>query len=586
VAKKHRQWLYLLLMLYLTKKTMKQIIFFLLCVSNYGFAQTDFSTTVYFAKGKHALTAAANTTLDSLAKALNTQKTPYEIGLTGHASVEASSDYNQKLSERRTDAVAAYLQQHAIASFKTKNAEGETQPAAIGEDEQTLAKSRRVVLNVRFLAKAVVKKQPPKVEMPLPEPTETVGSADSLRWLLAQLMPEKQVFRINNERDTLLLGAKGTQIFVPAYSFDCGKTVEIQLQEAYKRSEMFFTGLATNSPQGLLQSDGMLNIRAFCGSNTTQTIQPAQPITVRMPANKIDDNMNLYASADGKNWHLNANKNDQQLWNNSMGRGSDMGDCGWVGSNFMENYPIFCKQRWFQNPFPSPIMEPFNDNKNCSICRTYGRAVKLPKKPSAQIQRAAKARQKLLAEAEKVEKIVRKYDKMWNRTSIFKRRYSGLEGSMRCEVYRLGNKITQQQLALMDSLAATDPTYLARLDQKQVEFYAFKSANLGWKNIDALYHNSTPVQLTVKEPYNPGKSVQILFKNAQSLMPLTQQTIYYGMAAAPKPQPITIVGLQYKNGAPYLALQDGNTKEQNLPKLEYQRLASLDELKNALKKLD
>ncbi|MGH7071129.1 MAG: OmpA family protein, partial [Acetobacteraceae bacterium] len=66
---------------------------------------------VQFATDSAALAPAARQTLDALGEALSSQQlSAYRFRIEGHTDTVGSPAYNQALSQRRADAVAAYLE--------------------------------------------------------------------------------------------------------------------------------------------------------------------------------------------------------------------------------------------------------------------------------------------------------------------------------------------------------------------------------------------------------------------------------------------------------------------------------------------
>lgn len=125
----------------------------------------DFSVTLSsdqtFAFNKATLTAAAKKRIDDevLAK-LGTCAKVDIVMITGHADRLGSHQYNQKLSEKRADAVAAYVKSKGVnAGIDTLGA-GKTQSIKACDDKlpraqliECLAPNRRVVIEARGLAK-------------------------------------------------------------------------------------------------------------------------------------------------------------------------------------------------------------------------------------------------------------------------------------------------------------------------------------------------------------------------------------------------------------------------------------------------
>ncbi len=103
-----------------------------------------FSADALFAFDKSELKPEGKAMLDDLVRQLN-GATYGVISATGHTDRFGSSAYNQKLSERRADAVKEYLVNHDIlASRINAEGKGETQPVTKSGD-CTGAKSAKVI---------------------------------------------------------------------------------------------------------------------------------------------------------------------------------------------------------------------------------------------------------------------------------------------------------------------------------------------------------------------------------------------------------------------------------------------------------
>lgn len=128
----------------------------------------DFTTTLQsdelFAFNKATLTAAARKRLDSdVVGKLASCASVSMVMITGHTDRLGSQEYNQKLSEKRADAVKAYLLKQGVpADTVDTMGAGKTQPAQgvkcdDGQPRQKLitclAPNRRVVIEVKGTAK-------------------------------------------------------------------------------------------------------------------------------------------------------------------------------------------------------------------------------------------------------------------------------------------------------------------------------------------------------------------------------------------------------------------------------------------------
>ncbi len=102
-----------------------------------------FKGDVFFGFDSATLLPGAYSDIDNLARVLN-QYPQTMIQVAGHTDTKGSEEYNQKLSERRAQAVAnALIQQGVMASRITTKGYGESQP--ISSDD---AMNRRVTVTI------------------------------------------------------------------------------------------------------------------------------------------------------------------------------------------------------------------------------------------------------------------------------------------------------------------------------------------------------------------------------------------------------------------------------------------------------
>jgi OOP family OmpA-OmpF porin len=104
-----------------------------------------------FDVSKADLKAAGKSELDVLASKIKDSNTQIEqITVTGHTDSAGASDYNRKLSERRAEAVKAYLVSKGLSGDRivTKGA-GDTQPVASNKTAAGRAQNRRVDIDIK-----------------------------------------------------------------------------------------------------------------------------------------------------------------------------------------------------------------------------------------------------------------------------------------------------------------------------------------------------------------------------------------------------------------------------------------------------
>ncbi|SHF26742.1 OmpA family protein [Chryseobacterium vrystaatense] len=109
-----------------------------------GIKITMNESIVNFAFDSSNLTSVAQTNLNKLAQVL-VDNPDTNINIYGHTDSKGADSYNLSLSQRRADAVKAYLSGKGIASSRmmTKG-EGESMPVATNDTDEGRAKNRRV----------------------------------------------------------------------------------------------------------------------------------------------------------------------------------------------------------------------------------------------------------------------------------------------------------------------------------------------------------------------------------------------------------------------------------------------------------
>jgi len=101
---------------------------------------------VLFGFDKYEIRPEAEPLLDEVVTVLK-QNSGIKVGIQGHTCNIGTAAYNQKLSEKRANAVMDYLVKHGIASYRlTAKGYGLTQPIASNDTEDGRAKNRRVEL--------------------------------------------------------------------------------------------------------------------------------------------------------------------------------------------------------------------------------------------------------------------------------------------------------------------------------------------------------------------------------------------------------------------------------------------------------
>ena len=99
---------------------------------------------VFFATNESVLTTASRETLRKQAAWLR-KNSKVNVVLEGHADERGTREYNLALGQRRAESVAAYLLSNGVSRNQLKTISyGEERPAALGSNNASWAKNRRV----------------------------------------------------------------------------------------------------------------------------------------------------------------------------------------------------------------------------------------------------------------------------------------------------------------------------------------------------------------------------------------------------------------------------------------------------------
>ncbi|GEK73475.1 MULTISPECIES: OmpA family protein [Halomonas] len=105
-------------------------------------------SSVTFGFDSSELTMQARNALNDVSSVL-TQYPETRVNIAGHTDSTGDASYNQRLSERRAQAVGSYLSQSGVASNRLyMNGYGENQPVASNETEAGRAQNRRVEITL------------------------------------------------------------------------------------------------------------------------------------------------------------------------------------------------------------------------------------------------------------------------------------------------------------------------------------------------------------------------------------------------------------------------------------------------------
>lgn len=271
-------------------KKIALLILFAVLFNNLALAQSPASAPLllHFDTDKANISAEASGALENALAGLNGGPEKYRVEITAHTDLRGSLAYNQDLSKRRGEAVAAFLKNKGfIAENISIQAEGETKPLAKDETDVALAENRRV--EVRFIRDA-----------------GALSSVNNKVPVAKLKFQAEKGIKFESPRT-------GTQINIPAGILakqdgtPVTGQVDLQFREYRNFGDFIASGLPMhyNDSQGefFFNSGGMFEVRTF---------QNGEELTI-IPGNSYT--VNFTPTADLTNPNLFLFDNESQQWN-------------------------------------------------------------------------------------------------------------------------------------------------------------------------------------------------------------------------------------------------------------------------------
>jgi outer membrane protein OmpA-like peptidoglycan-associated protein len=115
--------------------------------------------SVTFGFDSSELTREASVALDDVGRVLQ-QYPDTRVNVAGHTDSTGDAGYNQRLSERRADAVGTYLTRSGVSTGRlSMRGYGEEQPVASNDTEQGRAQNRRVEITLTPIEEQIEQRQ-------------------------------------------------------------------------------------------------------------------------------------------------------------------------------------------------------------------------------------------------------------------------------------------------------------------------------------------------------------------------------------------------------------------------------------------
>lgn len=267
-----------------------QLFLLVCCLSHFSYAQ-NLKETVLFDYDKFFLTDNAKSKLEAVVSKLEVSQLKL-VELNGNTDADGHSKYNITLSKNRANEVLNYLVSQGIPGEKIQlKFDGENKPIAENANETGKQQNRRVEITFVFTEK---------------EYTNTIFN---------QFEKESQFFTGKTNEVITITGKEGTKITIPKNSlkkangkFAIGK-IDIELQEFYKKSDAVAANLHTMSNGIMLESGGMVYIKATSKGDELQLKKGAE-ITLEFASKDNPNDMQTFYGYPKEDKTVDWNTND------------------------------------------------------------------------------------------------------------------------------------------------------------------------------------------------------------------------------------------------------------------------------------
>lgn len=467
--------------------------------------------SVYFETGLSQISPEENKKLKAFLSGINAELIQKVI-ITGHADLRGDSLYNIKLSESRTKEAEKIINESLGKNIpRVISWRGENQPLAKGDAENSLARNRRVDIQV-FLK--------------TPEPPVTLGE------LLKKLESPEQKFVLREGSDTLFYGAKGTIISCTHSQFEdengnvISGPIHIYLKESFDLLEMFGDNLSTETTDGLLETRGSLKISARQNQKSLR-LKKNTKITFMVPNRNKYSPMDLWDGQSSTSLNRNVT-----TWQRSTGG---------VG-NFV---PGYCRP-----PVTITTNVTYKCRFNCKV-RTFLGFKNTKAKRMVSTSRVVSNSSPYCAE---FDSLVKKYN-IKSADQLYRLVYKPLmikyQARSVAELFKKMDAVRKNQIA--------QKVQTGNAGFEDLNYYVFQTENLAWKNLDEFmkWPENKVVKKSVNLSHDKETSVRLIFKERKMIVAAyIDENGKYHYPTLPKGEKGTLVALKVEKGAPVLAIKE------------------------------
>ena len=279
---------------------MKKLLLVLAVLSQHAFAQDSVELTIYFEDGSDVPSMPEMAMLDEIAQHPNSEQLRFWV--VGHTDDKGSKKFNVELSKERTRMVAYHLLLSGIKPYNILfEHHGEECPVNQNEDAASRAENRRVEV---LISNVGVLEEPGFAGRYRPE---------MFKRPLTEIVPDKEVFVIENQESNCIETASGSMIDVPpmafmdAYGRPIGGAVELTYEEINNPFGVFLSGINMKGDEceanSHLETAGMFSINATHRGKSVE-IRHDRPLQIELASSSMDTDFEfLFMNPSSETWN-------------------------------------------------------------------------------------------------------------------------------------------------------------------------------------------------------------------------------------------------------------------------------------------
>lgn len=417
-------------------------------------------------------------------------------------------------------------------------------------------------------------------------------------------------FTISATSDTTIFGQQGTRLFIEKGTFQfvdgmlVTDSINIEIKEFYKKSDITLANLSTESDGKLLETGGMLNITASSKGQEIE-IKSDKRIVVHFPKPpNIYKQMNLFYSNKNTTDTLVTNWNVDTI--NLVKKTLKLGAYGWLYPDHDDSTSYNFKPKnyidtgYYWNPldyyvcaynFKEQTKKEIENNLNqangsglwenqygveCEMTISIDGIIKKPQ-VNANVSNLTKA--ELLSFLKNIPILEPGKNKLGK--IVERKGYLFITDGNNIPLY----KTTEEYLKSFNSkYSKYEKVPIKNMANAELEYYIFSVAKLGWINCDRFLETEKNIDFFVK---NQDKDIRIkmVFKDIDGVLMAKSTDGKFVFSNVPVGKQVTIVAFKNTNGQFLSAFQELTISDKPLETLVFKE-TTLTELRQQLEKLN